>query len=222
MDRPGFWGEPWWIDAPASGLRVEADGDTLTLVRIGRSRRYAVPGVAWGNWHLTDLPRSGRVVLHGGRNQPLLLVDTDLRLTRPAGDWRLGANPDVLALPATGEALITASKALYWLRDTRLSGAGICGDTTPPPPQPMTLTDPPGAEVLAPHPGPGGYLPIRGGRPSFSPPGSASSSSAPTAPSAASRPSHRSASTPRTATPAPATSSSTPATTPSSSTARAP
>ena len=141
-----------WAETPRFHLRVETEGDTLRLAWGDRSREVVLPSVGYGSWSLTELERSGRVLFRrvfGG----LLLIDEELNLTRPDGDWRL-SRPEAIYLPETGEALVTTGSALpyrhglSWLRDRRISGPGVCGDTTPPAVQGWRATEPAGSEAI--------------------------------------------------------------------------
>lgn len=138
----------WRVTAPGLGVEIEANEDRLTLSKGDRQAEYSVPGLAPLGWELTELPQSGRVVLVSLFESRMLVVDEDLNLTRPVGEWRLPRQPEVLLLPETGEALVKTSLALFWLRDKRISGADICGDTEPPPAQPARLITPPGTEQV--------------------------------------------------------------------------
>jgi hypothetical protein len=138
-DPDYYMTQPKWAETPHFWLRVETEDDVLRLAWDGRSREVRLPRVGVGNWNLTELERSEQVLYHGDAG--LILIDRELGLTRPDGDWRLGSSltSDVIYLPETGEAMVTNNyalpywKSLFWLRDRRLSGRGICGDTAPPP-----------------------------------------------------------------------------------------
>lgn len=138
-------------EVPDFGLRAEGEGNTLHLTRGGRSRDVEIAGIGNGNWSLTAIEKSGRVLLMKGWS--LLLIDENLRLTRPAGDWRLRL-PEVIYLPESGEALVTTvaagigGRGLFWMRDRRISGSDICGDTTAPPEQAWRLVQPAGADKM--------------------------------------------------------------------------
>jgi hypothetical protein len=141
-------GDHWRVEAPALGIVIEGRADRLRLTKGERSVEHVVPGLSTLSWHLTELPRSGRAVLVSLFESRMLVVDEDLNLTRPAGDWRLPRHPEVLLLPETGEALVTTSNALFWLRDRRISGPDICGNVEPPPSQPIRLIKPQGADEM--------------------------------------------------------------------------
>ncbi len=153
-EDPGFMTQLRSAETPRFHLRVETEGDVLRLARGDLSREIELPSVGYGGWTLTELVRSDRVLFQSRFGEKFFLIDLELNLTRPDGEWRLSAPDDVYFMPETGEALVTSlaalqyHRALFWLRDRRISGQDTCGDTAHPPVQDWRLVDFPGADII--------------------------------------------------------------------------
>jgi len=153
LDGPASMTQRRSAVTPQFGLKVETEGDTLRLAWGNQSKEIELRFVGYSGWNLTELERSGQVLFESRFGRNFFLIDADLNLTVPDGDWRL-SRPEAIYLPETGEAILTTGPnlpylhGLFWLRDRRLSGPDACGDTAPPPEQAYRTIPPAGAEAI--------------------------------------------------------------------------